>query len=72
MTFLCTHLSSHGYVVTALDHSDVVAVEMAGKDGETDEQKTARVEAGLRTACRTYVFYSIICLMTQRGTEKPA
>src|SRR5262245_667515 len=44
-TFLCTHLSSHGYLVAALDHSDVVAAELAGKDGETAEQKTARVEA---------------------------
>src|SRR5881397_2197415 len=44
-TFLCTHLSSHGYVVAALDHSEVVAAELARKDGETDEQKTARVEA---------------------------
>jgi dienelactone hydrolase len=44
-TFLCTHLSSHGYVVAALDHSDVVAAELAGKNGETAEQKTARVEA---------------------------
>lgn len=44
-TFLCTHLSSHGYVVAALDHSEVVAAELARRDGETDEQKTARVEA---------------------------
>ena len=44
-TFLCTHLSSHGYLVAALDHSEVVAAELARKDGETDEQKTARVEA---------------------------
>jgi predicted dienelactone hydrolase len=44
-TFLCTHLSSHGYVVAALDHSEVVAAELARKDGETDEQKIARVEA---------------------------
>src|SRR5262249_6295568 len=43
--FLCTHLSSHGYVVAALDHSEVVAAELARKDGETDAQKTARVEA---------------------------
>jgi hypothetical protein len=28
-TFLCTHLSSHGYVVAALDHSEVVAPELA-------------------------------------------
>jgi len=44
-TFLCTHLSSHGYVVSALDHSEVVAMELARKDGETDEQKSARFEA---------------------------
>jgi dienelactone hydrolase len=44
-TFLCTHLSSHGYLVAALDHSEVVAAELTRKDGETDEQKTARVEA---------------------------
>ena len=44
-TFLCTHLSSHGYVVAALDHSEVVAVELARRDGETDEQKAARAEA---------------------------
>ena len=44
-TFLCTHLSSHGYLVAALDHSEIIAAELAGKEGETDEQKTARVEA---------------------------
>lgn len=44
-TFLCTHLSSHGYAVAALDHSEVVAVELARKGVETDEQKSARVEA---------------------------
>ena len=44
-TFLCTHLSSHGYLVAALDHTEVVAAELARKDGETGEQKTARWEA---------------------------
>jgi dienelactone hydrolase len=44
-TFLSTHLSSHGYVVAALDHSEVLAVELARRDGEADEQKTARWEA---------------------------
>jgi dienelactone hydrolase len=44
-TFLCTHLSSHGYVVAALDHSEVVAGELARKNGETHEEKIARVEA---------------------------
>jgi len=44
-TFLCTHLSSHGYLVAALDHSEIVAAELARKESETDEQKTARMEA---------------------------
>jgi dienelactone hydrolase len=44
-TFLCTHLSSHGYIVAALDHSEVVAGELARQEGETAGQKTARVEA---------------------------
>jgi predicted dienelactone hydrolase len=41
-TFLCTHVSSHGYVVAALDHSEVAAPELAPRNGETDAEKTAR------------------------------
>ncbi|HYY42675.1 MAG TPA: dienelactone hydrolase family protein [Pyrinomonadaceae bacterium] len=44
-TFLCTHLGSHGYVVAALDHSELVAAELARKADETDEQKAARWQA---------------------------
>jgi dienelactone hydrolase len=44
-TFLCTHLSSHGYVVGALDHFEVVAAALRPADGETEAQKRARVEA---------------------------
>src|SRR5215470_10216632 len=44
-TFLCTHLSSHGYAVAALDHSEVVAPELARKEGETQEQRATRGEA---------------------------
>lgn len=44
-TFLCTHLSSHGYVVAALDHFEVVAVDLAPTAGETAEQRVARAEA---------------------------
>jgi len=43
-TYLCTHLSSHGYVVAALDHSEVIAAELKGRNGETKEQRSARVE----------------------------
>jgi dienelactone hydrolase len=44
-TFLCTHLASHGYVVAALDHSEVFAPELARKQNETAEEKAARLEA---------------------------
>jgi predicted dienelactone hydrolase len=44
-TFLCTHLASHGYVVAALDHFEVVATELARRDGESEEERTARSEA---------------------------
>ena len=44
-TYLTTHLASHGYVVGALDHSEVVEPELARKEGETEEQKAARADA---------------------------
>jgi dienelactone hydrolase len=44
-TFLCTHLASHGYVVAALDHSEVVAEVLAGRDGETETERAARIDA---------------------------
>ncbi len=46
-TFLCTHLSSHGYIVAALDHSEVSAPELAIQQGETREQRTARMQAAI-------------------------
>src|SRR6266849_453096 len=46
-TFLCTHLASHGYVVAALDHSELIAPELTRRDGETGEQKTARIESAV-------------------------
>jgi dienelactone hydrolase len=44
-SFLCTHLASHGYAVAAMDHSEVVAPELARKDGETKEGRSARIDA---------------------------
>lgn len=44
-TFLCTHLSSHSYVVAALDHSEVIAPELARRNDESEEQKSARWQA---------------------------
>ncbi len=44
-TFLCTHLASHGYVVAALDHWEVVAEDLAPRAGETAAQRATRVDA---------------------------
>jgi dienelactone hydrolase len=46
-TFLCTHLSSHGYIVAALDHSEVSAPELRGPQDETADQKAARMQAAI-------------------------
>lgn len=41
-TFLTTHLCDHGYLVAALDHSEVVAPELRRPASETEEEKHAR------------------------------
>src|SRR5262249_53449984 len=38
-TFLTTHLASHGYIVGALDHTELIAKDLARKPDETLEQK---------------------------------
>jgi predicted dienelactone hydrolase len=43
--FLCAHLASHGYVVAALDHSEVVAAELAPRAGETATERAVRIDA---------------------------
>jgi dienelactone hydrolase len=44
-TYLCRHLASHGYVVAAMDHSEVVAPELARGAGETAETRAPRIDA---------------------------
>ena len=44
-SYLCTHLGSHGYVVAALDHSEVVAPELLPQPDETPDQKRVRGQA---------------------------
>jgi dienelactone hydrolase len=44
-SFLSTHLASHGYVVAAMNHSEVVAPELARREGETKAERAARIEA---------------------------
>jgi dienelactone hydrolase len=41
-TFLTAYLAEHGYLVAALDHSEVIAPELRRPAGETEEQKQAR------------------------------
>src|SRR5215468_9433334 len=43
-TFLCVHLASHGYVVTAMDHSEIVAPELMGKHAESSAERAARIQ----------------------------
>ncbi len=44
-SFLGMHLASHGYVVAAMDHSEVIAPELAAQPSETSEERIARVQA---------------------------
>ena len=44
-SFVCTHLASHGYIVAAMDHSEVAVPALARPQSETDEQKKARWKA---------------------------
>ena len=44
-SFLCSHLASHGYVVAALDHSEVVDSRLGRRDHETPTERSDRVQA---------------------------
>src|ERR1700737_3732904 len=44
-TFLATHLASHGYVVATRDPPEGVAWELARREGETDTERAARIDA---------------------------
>ena len=44
-SFLCRHLAGHGYAVAALDHSEVVAPELAPPPRESPSARQARVAA---------------------------
>lgn len=43
-TFLCAHLASHGYVVAAMDHSEVAAPELVRAGDETDSDRAVRID----------------------------
>ena len=42
-TYLCTHLAARGYAVAAIDHSEVVAPELARRANEPPERRDARI-----------------------------
>ena len=44
-TFLCAHLASHGYAVAAMDHSELIAPELARPAAETDDGRARRWRA---------------------------
>lgn len=44
-TYLTTHLASHGYVVAAMDHSEVVAPELGPRPGESASDRARRIDA---------------------------
>jgi len=55
-TYLCTHLSSHGFVVAALDHSEVTAPELSRQSGETPEQKAVRIKGWIKSRVPDVLF----------------
>ena len=55
-TFLTTHLASHGYLVAAMDHSELVAPELLRKDDETPEQRAKRGEGWITSRVPDLVF----------------
>ncbi|MBV8149149.1 MAG: dienelactone hydrolase family protein [Candidatus Eremiobacteraeota bacterium] len=42
-SFLCEHLAAHGYVVAALDHSEVVSNELQPATGESAQRRAQRI-----------------------------
>lgn len=48
-SFLCAHIASHGYLVGALDHSELVAPELAYRPQETAEQAAVRIQAKIES-----------------------
>jgi predicted dienelactone hydrolase len=68
-TFLCVHLASHGYVVAALDHSEVVATELARRDGESGAERAARIDAVIANRVPDVRFLlDHLLLVRQRGS----
>jgi dienelactone hydrolase len=67
-SFLCRHLASHGYLIAALDHSELVAPELRRRDGETASERAARVD-GIITSRVPDVRFLIDYLSADSSTQ---
>ena len=70
-TFLTTHLASHGYVVAALDHSEVVSAGLQRREGETAEEVEARVQGWIDNRVPDIGFLLDAVLSVEAGGNGP-
>jgi dienelactone hydrolase len=68
-TFLCRHLASHGYAVAALDHSEVVAPELAAPPQESASAREARIAAVVASRVPDLCFAVASLLDDRRGGD---
>lgn len=68
-TYLYSHLSSHGYLVAALDHSETVAPELARREDETAEQRAARADAWIASRVPDVRFLLDYLLASERRID---
>lgn len=70
-SYLTTHLASHGYLVAAVDHSELIAPELAPTDGETAAGRASRIEAIIGSRVPDVRFLLSYLIDQQGGPELP-
>jgi predicted dienelactone hydrolase len=70
-TFLTTHLASHGYVVAALDHSEVVSSQLQRRESETAQERQARVKGWIDNRVPDISFLLDVVLSGPTGAGGP-
>jgi predicted dienelactone hydrolase len=70
-TFLTTHLASHGYVVAALDHSEVVSAQLQRREGDTAEEREARVQRWIDNRVPDIALLLDAVLPAETGGSRP-
>jgi predicted dienelactone hydrolase len=68
-TFLCTHLTSHGYIVAALDHSEVIAPELARKECQSAAATAALARLHGCAEAQRFLTAGAIADLARRGVE---